>query len=347
MTATAFLVVAAILPALYLERVSVRSLARARHIWLWLVGALVLTVVAPQEPWLGAIGAYLLFWWRQPAEADPLRREPWERTRIIGWWVAIGALWFLALGVPGWVWAWLPTAWGVWAWACAAGMAWQYWARDRAKLRGWWATRSVAGAFLALILPLLPLWAWPGPLLGIWLSGPSYVAVLALSAASIVRWPTAMVIGPIVASIVLGVALRTWSPRLRQRTPLEWTPRGDSLDSMWQRLALLRLAWSTRSWAGTGPGTTPYLHLQAAARGQLAEATGTLHNEAAQLVSEYGVVGALAVGLFAYRIGPHLTLGDPWSSAVVAGAVLSVGTMALRVAPIGALWLLCCAEVGR
>jgi hypothetical protein len=161
------------------------------------------------------------------------------------------------------------------------------------------------------------------------------------------RWPYAMVWGPIVASGLLAAALVVLRVPVAGRAAGEWTPRGDTLDTLWVRTELLRHAWSVWTWQGTGPGTTPYRHLQAHARGHLREPTGTLHNEAAQLALEYGIVGILAVALFAWRVAPQLTLGDPWSSAVVSGAVLSVGTMALRAPGIGLIFLLAAAEVVR
>lgn len=347
--AYAFLAAAALLPMLFITRVSHESLRRVRHQFLYGIVGLGILAVGSREPWLAVIGAYLWWWWRQPTVRDPLRREPWEKAPMLAWWAAIAGVWFLALEMPGWVWGWLPTAWGIAAWGTSAAMAYQVIWLDPAKVRGWWGMRSIAGAFLALVTPLLPLWAWPGPLIGLWLSGPSWVALAALSAASIWRWPIPMIWGPIVATSLLAALLVfVWRPVVAGRAIGEFLPRGDTLDTLWARTALLRLAWQDWRWQGVGPGTTAFCHMRAWARGRFDGADfGTLHNEPAQLALEYGVVGVVAGLLFMYRVGTHLALGDPWSACVVAGAVLALGTMSLRIASIGGVFLFCCAEVLR
>lgn len=324
---------AALLPALWLERVSLASLERAQGIWLralWTLGSL---WVGWHEPWLGCLGLGLAIHWQG---------GPTIHHAI---WAGIAGTWFLALSLPAAAWAWLPWAWGAWAWLAAGAVAVQY-RRDPAKVRAWWGMRSVTGAYFALILPMLPWWGWPGPLLGLWLTGPSWVAVGALLIAFPVLWPDRLAWGLLGASGLLAAAVglrwRVWGRALG-----EWMPRGDSLDSARLRFALLRQAWRDRQWLGIGPGQLGYAHLRAQARGELPTAVGTLHNEPAQLMLEFGVPGLLALAFFCYRVGSRLALSDPWSAAVVAGGVLAFGTMALRVPSIGLVWLLCCAEVAR
>ena len=324
---------AALLPMLYVTRVSQASLRRCWEGWLWGLWVVAAATLIPLEPWLAVMGFAGAYWWRTRGE--------WP----IGW-AGIGATWFLARTLPAGAWDALPWAWGAWAMAGAGAMGWQAWRQDRRKVRGWWGMRSIAAALLALLLPVLPLPCWPVVLGGLWLSGPSILAVAAAFSGAIVRWPGLWPLWATLAALGGALALVVaLGPSVKGRRIGEWTPRGDSLDSVWHRLALLRWAVPRATLAGLGPGSLLGWHNRAYIRGQLGEATGTMHNEPVQVVLEYGAPGALALGLFAWRVGSGLQGGDPWSAMVVAGAVVAGGTMALRVAPIGVLWLLACAKI--
>ena len=63
------------------------------------------------------------------------------------------------------------------------------------------------------------------------------------------------------------------------------------------------------------------------------------------MTHEYGLVGLLAVLAFAWRIGSHLTLGDPWSAAWLAGAVMSFGHWPMRHTTLGVTFLAISARV--
>jgi hypothetical protein len=73
----------------------------------------------------------------------------------------------------------------------------------------------------------------------------------------------------------------------------------------------------------------------------------SFHCEPLQHVVEYGLLGGLALGAFAWRVGAHLQLGDPWSAGVVAAGVLALGTTCCRVPPTALLCLAVCARVAQ
>ena len=333
MRAWPLLLAAALLPAIALTRVSAPSLTLARNTWLWGLWVTAALTVGVLEPWLGVIGVYWAVWWR--ASGD------WPLT-----WVGIGATWFLARQIPPELADWLPLAWGVAASVASVVMVQQWHRGDPAQPRAWFGMRSVAGAFLALVLAGLPLWAWPLPLIGLWLSGPSLLALVALLGGGIYRWqPSWGALGGLGAAI--GLVAMVWyaRPVVLGRVATEWLPRGDTLDTLWTRVEMTRWACRSLTLWGHGPGAIVTLHNRAYLRFQLRESMGTLHNEPLQAAVEYGMVGVLALGLFCWRVVPGLTVGDPWSAMVVTGGLLACGTMALRAAPIGVIWLIACARV--
>ena len=109
---------------------------------------------------------------------------------------------------------------------------------------------------------------------------------------------------------------------------LDMSPRGHSLDPLVGRLnALKAVLWglrTDRAWlTGAGPEATERLLQRYGAIHLYPMPSGALFNEPAQLVYEYGVLGALALLTLVAQVAPHLRPGDPWSAAWVIGAVLS------------------------
>ena len=68
-------------------------------------------------------------------------------------------------------------------------------------------------------------------------------------------------------------------------------------------------------------------------------------NEPAHLLFEYGLVGAAAVLAFCWRVGAHLTVGDPWSGAWLAMAVISLSHWPCRHPVLGPVFLVVSARV--
>ena len=134
------------------------------------------------------------------------------------------------------------------------------------------------------------------------------------------------------------------------RRPLEWTPRGDSLDPLWGRWHALRAVWwglrQDRAWLyGAGPESTEKLLQRYSAGRRVALPSGAAFNELAQVWYEYGVLGLLAAATLVYQVVPHLRPGDPWSCAWVIGAVLSFTHWPLRLPMTGSVWLAITAKV--
>lgn len=133
-------------------------------------------------------------------------------------------------------------------------------------------------------------------------------------------------------------------PRLFGRPPLEWTPRGHSLDpwrARWHTWRALILAgWRDGSFlAGAGPGTVERTLQRYSAARRVATCAGAAFNEPLQIAYEYGAFGVLALFLFCAQVVPHLRPGDPWSAAWLIGAVLSLVHWPIRLPTTGLVWL--------
>ena len=99
---------------------------------------------------------------------------------------------------------------------------------------GTFGQRTLCAGYLALMVPFAPVWVWPALGLGLWLTGPSWGALAALSGGLFVLGGY-LGMG-ISLSLALGALGLWWAPVIRGRKLLEWIPRGDSLDSLRGRL---------------------------------------------------------------------------------------------------------------
>lgn len=340
-------------PAVPLSNTSPSAIDHARSLWLLGCLALVTDWLALHEPWLACIGAWFLLRWRSgdaPLEAKPV-------AALISW-CGVGVTYYAARQIPRDLLLWLPWAWIALAWAQAGLMAWQWFHRAHRLSpgpHGWLGQRSIAAGLYVLTIPFCPWWALPGPLVGLWLTGPAWGATVALVPALVWLAPRTWL--PAAAGGLLGLLLLAWAVRrvpIAGRRLLEWTPRGDSLDSIRARWTVIRVTWEEirreRRWLwGAGPGIMPLTTRQWAARARPPYyiPKGDLHMEPAQVAYEYGALGVTAMALFAWQIGHRMTWGDPWSAAALGGAVFACTTYAFRVAPLGALWLAIAAGVGR
>ena len=339
-------------PAIPLSDTSPGAIDHARSLWLLGCLAVVTGWLATREPWLACIGAWFLWRWRVgdvPLDAKPV-------AALVSW-AGVGVTWWAARSLPLELLGWLPWAWIALAWAHTVVMAWQHWRHGRRNhAHGWLGQRSIAAGLYVLTIPFCPWWALPGPLLGFWLTGPSWGALVALVPAVVWLLPLSWLpwaAGGLLMAVLAGRGLSR--AIIRGRYAFEWTPRGDSLDSLRVRWLAVRIAWEEiryeRRWLwGEGPGTMPLTTRRWAARLRDPSwylAKGDLHMEPVQIVYEYGVLGVAAMALFAWEVGGRMTWGDPWSSAALAGAVFACSTYALRVAPLGVLWLAIAAGVGR
>ena len=336
-------------PALVMWSVAPPQRMRARSWWILGVLAGVGIYVAPTDPWLTVVAVALAVWWVQRSDDFLGQLGDFDMVTIVASWAAIGATWYLVRAIPEDHERWILWGWGVLAYAQAGLMLYERRAMvDKRAPHAWIGQRMYAGCWLAMMLCLLPLWAWPGLLVGLFLSGPSWLACLALAAGSAVRWPF---LWPYLSALVLGlVALVWWAPNGQVRW-LKRLPRGDSLDSVRIRVRVYRLALRQMAldpkafWLGFGPGTAGRASRRWNLRHSGIEALGNMHSEPVQIVFEFGALGALGLGLFVWRIGASMTWGDPWSAAAVAGLVVACGSNLSGVIPLGITFLVICARL--
>lgn len=325
---------AAAIPAIPILQVSNSQLAKARAYWL--LGLLTIGIwwLARSEMWLALIAFAFLCRWRTN---DPL-------PSVLQW-IGIGVSWYFLLQIPSALYDWIAIAWiGVALWQVVL-LTERYW-RIRKRMLGSFGSPAITAMYLALLVPLTPWWLWPLLLVGLGITC-SWLAVAAVAASLMWLYPA---MAPWLAGIgVLVVSLWAWSPRFRGRRLGEWTLRGDTLDSVWARIAVWRIVphdlTHHGSWAfGVGPNQG-HKFLRAWASRIRIELPHECHAEALQMLYEYGIVGLLAVVAFAWRIGTHLTLGDPWSAAWIGAGVLSLGHWPYRHATIGPVILAISARV--
>ena len=322
---------AALAPLIPLPIVTGRLVADARA--RWLLGVLTVGIVwlAPRELWLALIGLWYLIRW--PAEGN---EGKWLGSLLQ--WIAVGVTWALLLQIPAAAWPWLP-----WAWLAVAG--WQVWQTAASRWR--WGGRQkgslgspvITSLYLALVAAFCPWWGWPVLALGLALVS-SMLAFVAVGAALVWLWPGLWLAG---AAGGLAVALLwCWSPVVAGQRLLEWTPRGDTVDSVISRARGWQLIihhGRARWLLGHGPMTMEPSLLKWGSRYDLELCWGEAFNEPLQVFYEYGVLGLAAVAAFCWRVVPHLTLGDPWSAAWVAGGVLAMGHWPLRHPSIALPWI--------
>lgn len=134
-------------------------------------------------------------------------------------------------------------------------------------------------------------------------------------------------------------------------TALEHTPRGSSLDSLWQRVLITKLllqSFCRRAWFpwGYGPRSMERAIIRwGAVHGVNSIPLGQPHNEILHLAYEYGLCGVASMAIAAALVLPKLSLGDPWSAAWCAGVVLACATVPFRSVSTGLLWLTACAHL--
>lgn len=351
---------AGMVPTIVMTEISPPQMRSAMNQWLrWgLVGAS--AAAWRQAPFLIPIAVYLAARWPKTLITTTTARFPHEQLPSVMAWVGIGATWLAVQAAPPLLFEVAPVAWAAVGTGHALVMLWQRLLKGPGgRIYGGLAQRTMAGAFFAMALAVGPWWTWGGLLLGLWLSGPSWVAALAFAAAACVRWPAAAPwVGAGLAAAVSLVVVERLQKNARIRRGL-WgfslverlTPRGDTLDTLRERGKMLAWAAVTmaegRLWLwGSGPGTMGRITRQWAGRSN-SEPLGNLHCEPAQVVFEYGLFGLAALVLFSWRVASGLELGDPWSAGVVAGAVVALGSLPCRIAPVGVVWLILCAGVAR
>lgn len=337
-------------PAIPLPNTSPGAIDHARSLWLLGCLALVTGWLAFELTWLAPIALWFLCFWR--SGDDPLEGKP---VSALVCWAGVGVTWWACRRLPWNILQLLPWVWIGLAWAQAGLQVVQY-RRGRNRFtdhaNGWLGQRTLTAGLYVLTIPFCPWWALPGPLVGLWLTGPSWGAVLALLPAAYILVPTPWLWRIGLPLLMVLPFLLVWS--VRGQALIHWTPRGGSLDGVYVRWFMIRLCWHEvwREWRwlrGASPGTmlTTIRQWQARTGRDAHVAMSDLHFEALQVFYEYGVLGVLAMGCLAYEVGRRMAWGDPWTAAAVAGVGFACTTYSLRIAPLGVLWLAVAAGVGR
>lgn len=344
----------ALAPCLPLNQISVQSLKQARDYWLLALLALATIWLAAVAPIFAPIGLWGLVHWRTRHVTETM--VSW--AGLAGFWIACQALpadawpiiirpaWCLigtvATGTLVWQWYWVGTQ-----EALNQGHPWWHPYRHL-HAAGWFGQRTLAGAFFALVLPFYPAWALPIPLVGLFVTS-SWAAYLAALGAAIVLWPIpALVLGGSVSilaafALVLRSSGSTWHL-------LEYTPRGDSLDSVWQRVRVIRLlvrSMAHRAWwpwgYGTRVGSRKAMEMAvirwAARYGVTTIPTGHPHCDLLHFFFEYGVPGVAIVVILGALAWPRMAWGDPYTACLIAGGILAGSTLPFRSPATGLLWL--------
>lgn len=342
-------VLVALIPCLPLRLVSNESLARARDMWLLLMLAVGTVWAAIHIPPFVPIGLFFIWFWRSNKQLPSLVT-----------WCVIGIFFFGVGKVPDEVMVWIPYAWLAVGAVVDVVLVMEWW-----KLRppgapwwnpyrpfhsaAWFGQRTVAACFFALLLPFAPWWALPIPILGLLITS-SWAAWLAAFCATIVLVPVpALFAGG--GSVILGAAGWLLGGLYGNRRLLEYTPRGDSLDSLWQRLRVNKLlvyAWTNPAWwpFGMGPRSMEKQIIRWASKiGPSALPLGQPHTDVLHMAYEYGPCGITAMILLAGKVIPRLHFGDMWSACIVAGVVLAVASIPFRVPSVGLIWLAAVAHV--
>ena len=356
----------ALAPLIPFARYSRRAVQGAHDTWLRGMLGLSMLWLAWAEPLFVPMGLWWLWHWRGSGDApiaDGWRIVAEQMGGLLRW-VAIVGTWFAVRAIPAGMLRWVVLAWLTWA-GVQIGLVVFQWRWRRFLESGWhpsnfrtvlirvavalptelreprlpygsFGQRTLCAGYLALMVPFAPFWAWPALGLGLWFTGPSWGALGALAGGLFLLGGYAsMAVG---GCVLLGALGLWWAPILLGRKLLEWTPRGDSLDSVRGRLETVWLMLRHWQAAGQGPGTT-FLAVArwhaASGRRLPLDPSDHVHNDAVQLWWEYGWAGAATILLAAYRIGSGLHWADPWSAAAVIGAGLCLTSLPLRVAPLG------------
>ena len=334
-------------PALPVSMVSVRELGKLRDWWLrgvLLLGSLWLLTI---EPWLGLMGLWYGWRWRSPGEHPGLVT-----------WVAIGATWGLLRTIPASHFEWIVTGWLVLMALMVARCAWIAWFLPspyaRRAVFGLWRTKANQGSpaitamFFALVFPFTPWWLMPVLLIGVYLTW-SWNAMLGISVALGVLYPAWAGIVAITGTLVLGGWFLSW--RFKRFRVFEWVPRGDSFDSVINRLILWWLIvqawWNGPRIFGRGPYSLEPELRRWSARCWIELPNGEACCDPLQHLYEYGLVGILAVGALAVRVLFQSGLGDPWTAALAAAAAMAWGHYPCRQPAIGLVVLTVAAGVLR
>ena len=183
--------------------------------------------------------------------------------------------------------------------------------------------------------------------LGLYLTW-SWLALIGVAVGMMVMYPAWAWLPAVTSFVTLGVWFLSWARGIKL---FEWTPRGDSFDSVVNRLIvwvlIVRGWWQGPRWLGRGPYSLEPELRRWSSRCWIELPNGEACQDGLQHLYEYGVVGMVALGCFLWRLSGGLGPGDPWSAALVAGLTMSLGHYPFRQPAIALVILTCAAGVMR
>lgn len=187
----------------------------------------------------------------------------------------------------------------------------------------WLGSGPKTAMVAALALPWLG-WAWPAAAAVLVLTW-SWLAFLAVSAGLLVQHPAWWLPIGSTWALVMGLVLASPMDGNRRKRLLEWTPRGGNLRTMQGRWTAIQLALLTLTVWGHGPGSMGRALRRWHSRGARYLPTDALFCGPLQLTYEYGVFGALAVGLAVGAAVVTWQWDTRWAATMVTFAVCTGG----------------------
>ena len=294
------------------------------------LGAMAVLVVGATCPPLAILLALALW---HTGEINALRDAgifpPFVAVATMG---AVAFVFMLTVSVPAWQHDWLRGAIVLAGLSQVGVLGFQLWQLLRMQkpqsfhfwrdsLRGSFGNRVVTAAFLAFCLPLAPWWLMPAFGLGL-LATNSFTALGGAALGLAVLHPS------LVGYWAPGVALALVSI-------IYW--RGNPIDSFTERKLIWRLcveAWwySPRRefWLGQGHDAFGRQSRWWAAQNLVKQRYSQAHNDAAQVLLEYGALGALALAAWLGGLGFGMRLGDPWTAALLVALFCSLNQFTLH-----------------
>ena len=223
----------------------------------------------------------------------------------------------------------------------------------RRPLFGLWRTKASQGSpaitalFFALVAPFCPWWGWPVLGLGLYLTW-SWLAFIGVAVGVMVLHPAWAYGTVVIMSVVSTIWFVSWRRGVKL---LEWTPRGDSFDSVINRLIVWKLIvvawWHGPRWLGRGPYSLEPELRRWSSRCWIELPNGEACCDPLQHLYEYGLLGICVLVAYCWRLAGHANLGDPYTAALVSGGVMAFGHYPFRHPAIGLVILTCAAGVVR
>ena len=237
----------------------------------------------------------------------------WVSNSELGWFAGIATTLLIA-AIALLAWTMQPDWYDVLVFmACAEGALTSLYLIASRVLTGDSVGPRIAGALIALTIPLAPGWLYPLLFLGL-LASQSYLAIVAAALGLAFKGQR----GPHPLVALSAIPVLAFCVLILRPEPMAWSPRLDT----W-----IRFAWPAfleHPWNGWGPGAWAPV-IQSAQRSAQAEyLSGHAHSDLMEWAVEYGLLGlGLVAGFIAAAWSTFVR--SPVRGALVASGVLSLG----------------------